>query len=82
MYKFLRAAALTALLAGVSSIPTWAQGDAADKLFAELDTSKDGKLTQSEFTAHSDFTAEVFAKWDADGDKAISKAEFKAGYGG
>ena len=48
---------------------------------AQLDANRDGKLTQTEFTAHPDLTAEVFKKWDADGDKSISKAEFMANYG-
>ncbi|MCB1019750.1 MAG: EF-hand domain-containing protein [Acidobacteria bacterium] len=82
MHKLLGSITLAAaLFAGVPSLPGQASEDPAGQLFAQLDSNKDGKLTQSEFTALPDLTAELFKAWDADKDGAISKAEFVKNYG-
>jgi Ca2+-binding EF-hand superfamily protein len=82
MYKLIGTLAVATLLLCVSQAPLGAQqGDAAAKLFAQLDANRDGKLSQTEFTADSSLTADMFKAWDSDGDKSISKAEFTANYG-
>ncbi len=62
----------------------------AAQVFASLDSNRDGKLSQAEFSrifemeGNTDATAQekaqAFKTWDADGDGAVSKAEFTARY--
>ena len=83
MKKLLTTMTLAAMSA---SLPLFAQsnpagGDDAAQMFAQLDTNKDGKLSQSEFAGMPDGTAETFKAWDTDGDNAISQDEFAAKYG-
>ena len=81
MQKFFAALSLTAFAFGVSPAPALAQQTPAERTFAQLDADRDGKLSQSEFTAHPDLTTDQFSSWDSDGDKSISKAEFTANFG-
>ena len=83
MHKLLGSITLAAaLFVGAPLLPGQAQDDPASQLFAQLDSNKDGKLSQTEFTSHPDLTADVFKAWDADKDGSISKAEFVKNYGG
>jgi Ca2+-binding EF-hand superfamily protein len=78
------------MLAGVLlmtiGMPAAAQQNTAENAFASIDVNMDGKLSESEFAALLDPKApddqkrQEFARWDTDGDKAISKAEFAAQY--
>jgi hypothetical protein len=63
----------------------------ADQVFAALDTNKDGKVSENEFTrlfemegqasASAQEKQQEFKSWDTDSDGSISKAEFAAKYG-
>ena len=79
MYKLLTTMSLAAVLG--LSLASAQTPSGAEQLFAQLDANRDGQLSQAEFTAHPDMTAEMFKTFDADGDKSVSKAEFIAQYG-
>jgi Ca2+-binding EF-hand superfamily protein len=75
-----------------AGLPASAQeAKSADQAFAALDSNRDGKLSQAEFSGlfemegKSDASAQEkqqqFKAWDTDGDGSVSKAEFAAKYG-
>lgn len=81
MKKLLTAMTLAAMSATFPLLMAQGNGQGAEQVFAQLDSDRDGKLSQTEFAALPDSTAETFKAWDSDGDKSISKSEFLANYG-
>ena len=67
-----RTAIFTALLIGVLAAPALAEGD---QLLAALDTNQDSALSRAEFLV---LRQQMFAKIDADGSGAVTKAEIEA----
>ena len=91
MSKTLLTLAFVGALFVFGGLPAFAQQEkSAAEVFAALDSNRDGKLSQAEFSrifemeGNSDASAQekqqAFKAWDADGDGAISKAEFTAKY--
>jgi Ca2+-binding EF-hand superfamily protein len=91
MSKTLLTLAFVGALLAFGGLPAFAQQEkSAAEVFAALDSNRDGKLSQAEFSrifemeGNSDASAQekqqAFKAWDADGDGAISKAEFTAKY--
>jgi len=81
MHYLLKTIVLFALVVGMSGLPLSGQSPTADQVFAQLDTDKDGNLSQTEFGAHPDLQGEKFADWDANRDGSLSKGEFAAKFG-
>ena len=71
------------LLTSVSSaLPGGKDGKKAKKTFEEVDTDKDGKVSEAEFVANgkdAEKSKKRFAKKDKDGDGFLNKEEFAKG---
>jgi Ca2+-binding EF-hand superfamily protein len=67
-----RTTAFATLLIGALAAPVFAQGD---RLLTALDTNQDGALSREEFLV---LREQMFAKIDADGSGAVTKAEIEA----
>jgi Ca2+-binding EF-hand superfamily protein len=83
--------AFAAALLVFGGLSAFAQEEkSAADVFAALDSNRDGKLSQAEFSrifemegntnASAQEKQQAFKAWDSDGDGAISKAEFTAKY--